>query len=141
MASITGIQGISYARYRGGWKLRWRETHETPDGLQVRARSYTAETEADVPGLAVEIRRALDKQGWWEPAATSSPVLARDWWNWKSRDAADPQGQEPPREGPDAVGSDLAASDRGPRGSGKRAADTRGQLLDVDHRQKFPNSR
>lgn len=77
MASIPGIQGISYARYRGGWKLRWRETHETPDGLQVRARSYTAETEADVPVLAVEIRQALDRQGWWEPATTSSPVLAR----------------------------------------------------------------
>lgn len=32
MASITGIQGIRYAKSRGGRKLRWRERHETPDG-------------------------------------------------------------------------------------------------------------
>lgn len=77
MAQIPGIQGISYAEYRGGWKLRWRETHETPSGVEVKARSYTAATEAEVPGLAVEIRRALDLQGYWEPASTDSPVLAR----------------------------------------------------------------
>lgn len=49
MASIPEIPGISYARYRGGWKLRWRETHATPDGLTTKARSYTVPTEAQVP--------------------------------------------------------------------------------------------
>lgn len=63
MASIPGIQGISYAKYRGGWKLRWRETHETPSGPEIKARSFTAETEAEVPVLAVEIRKALDQIG------------------------------------------------------------------------------
>ena len=29
MASIPGIKGVSYAPYRGGFKLRWRELHET----------------------------------------------------------------------------------------------------------------
>lgn len=77
MAGIPGIQGVSYARYRGGWKLRWRETHETPEGLTVKARSFTVATEAEVPVVAVEIKRALDRQGWWEPASASSPVLAR----------------------------------------------------------------
>lgn len=77
MASIPGIPGISYARYRGGWKLRWRETHETPDGLTTKARSYTVPTEAEVPALALAIRRALDRQGWWDPAEVSSPVKAR----------------------------------------------------------------
>lgn len=77
MASIPGIPGISYARYRGGWKLRWRETHETPDGLEKRARSYTVATEAEVPSTALAIRRALDLQGWWDPAEVSSPVKAR----------------------------------------------------------------
>ena len=67
MASIAGIKGISYAPYRGGWKLRWRETHETPDGAVRKARSFTVADEAEVPVVAVEIRRALDRQGWWEP--------------------------------------------------------------------------
>lgn len=64
MASIPGIPGISYARYRGGWKLRWRETHETSDGLTTKARSHTVPTEAEVPALALAIRRALDRHGW-----------------------------------------------------------------------------
>ena len=77
MAGIPGIQGISFARYRGGWKLRWRETHETPAGLEVKARSFTVADEAEVPVVAVEIRRALDRQGWWEPASATAPALAR----------------------------------------------------------------
>jgi integrase len=77
MATIPGIDGISYTNYRGGWKLRWRETHETPEGLRVRARSYTTAVEAEVAPLAVDIRRALDRQGWWEPASEQSAALAR----------------------------------------------------------------
>lgn len=42
MASIAGIKGISYAPYRGGWKLRWRELHETESGVVRKAQSYTA---------------------------------------------------------------------------------------------------
>lgn len=63
MASIPGISGISCARYRGGWTLRWRETHETPDGLTTKARSYTVPTEAEVPALPLAIRRAFDRHG------------------------------------------------------------------------------
>lgn len=37
MASIAGIKGISYAPYRGGWKLRWRELHETESGVVRKA--------------------------------------------------------------------------------------------------------
>jgi integrase len=77
MAMIPGIHGISYARYRGGWKLRWRESNQAADGLIVKARSFTVPTEADVPAFAVEIRRALDRQGWWEPTPANEPVLAR----------------------------------------------------------------
>jgi site-specific recombinase XerD len=77
MAGIPGIEGVSYARYRGGWKLRWRETHETPDGHAVKARSVTVTTEADVPSTALAIRRALDQRGWWDPNEVSSPVKAR----------------------------------------------------------------
>ena len=73
MASIAGIKGISYAPYRGGWKLRWRETHETPDGVVRKARSFTVVDEAAVPVVAVDIRRALDRQGWWEPAGDGVP--------------------------------------------------------------------
>ncbi|MEN0068068.1 MAG: hypothetical protein AAGA48_38415 [Myxococcota bacterium] len=32
MASIPGIKDVNYAPYRGGFKLRWRELHETADG-------------------------------------------------------------------------------------------------------------
>ncbi len=77
MATLPGLPGISYARYRGGWKLRWRETHETNDGLVAKARSFTVATEADVPAMALEIRRALDRQGWWDPDVAASPVKAR----------------------------------------------------------------
>ena len=41
MASIAGIKGISYAPYRGGWKLRWRELHETESGVVRKARSHS----------------------------------------------------------------------------------------------------
>lgn len=49
MASIACIKGISYAPYRGGWKLRWRELHETESGVVRKARSYTVVDEAEVP--------------------------------------------------------------------------------------------
>ena len=77
MASIAGIKGISYAPYRGGWKLRWRETHKTADGLERKARSFTVADEAEVPVVAVDIRRALDRQGWWEPAAGEVPEMVK----------------------------------------------------------------
>ncbi len=77
MANVPGIPGISYAQYRGGWKLRWRETHATPSGPEVRARSCMVDKESDVPERAVEIRRALDRQGWWEPGSAAAPVLAK----------------------------------------------------------------
>ena len=76
MASIAGSKGISYAPYRGGWKLRWRELHETESGVVRKARSYTVAEEAEVPIVAVDIRRALDRQGWWEPPRDDE-VLAR----------------------------------------------------------------
>jgi hypothetical protein len=76
MASIPGIKGVSYAPYRGGFKLRWRELHETPDGVVRRGRSFTVAKELEVAPTAVAIRKALDRQGYWTPGEVVVPVRA-----------------------------------------------------------------
>jgi len=76
MASIPGIKGVSYAPYRGGFKLRWRELHETADGVVRKARSYTVGSEMEVPATAAAIREALDRQGYWSPGEVVVPVRA-----------------------------------------------------------------
>ena len=60
VAKIPGIKGVSYHPVKGGWKLKWRQTEETPAGPVRKQRYFTVVNESEVVPLGVEIRRALD---------------------------------------------------------------------------------
>ncbi len=78
MAKIPGIKGVTYHRVSTGWKLKWRQTEDTPGGPVRKQRYFTVSTEAEVATLAVQIRQALDAKGWWEPGEEPTRPMPRD---------------------------------------------------------------
>ena len=88
MATIDGIPGISYRKRGESYRLKWRETHETPDGWKRVVCRYTVATKEEVAPLAVRIRASLDARGFWQPpedkARPMDPDLERlslEWLN------------------------------------------------------------
>ena len=78
MAKIPGIRGVTYQQHGAGFRLKWRENQETPTGVERVQCYHQVDTEAEVAGVAAQIRKALDEQGYWtEPEVFVRP-MARD---------------------------------------------------------------
>ena len=78
VAKIPGIKGVSYHPVTGGWKLKWRQTEQTADGPMRRQRYLTVLTEAEITPMGVEIRKALDTLGYWEPSQEPVRPMTQD---------------------------------------------------------------
>jgi len=88
VAKIPGIRGVTYQQHGAGFRLKWRENQETPTGVERVQCYHQVDTEAEVAGVAAQIRKALDEQGYWtepevfvRPMARDLEALSAEWLN------------------------------------------------------------